>query len=158
VSSLALALSRASFPVLRFLPLVGPILRPVRSGAPVQGFLPSAKRCLLVAGPASVPLTEAPLTGFRRLPRDSASTSRPRSSQRSLVVPRFDPASDSLSLFRFLGLTDSPLPARRPSRGSSKPFAVLRWRAGLLRVDENNQQQLYKELNHSNVLMASVMS
>jgi hypothetical protein len=118
VSSLALALSRASFPVLRFLPLVGPILRTVRSGAPVQGFHPSAKRYLLVAGRCLRAVGSAPLTGFRQLPRDSASTSRPCSSRRSLVVPRFDPASDSLPLFRFLGVSGSPLPVCRPPRGS----------------------------------------
>ena len=69
MSSLALALSRASFPVLRFLPLVGPVLRSVRSGAPVQGFQPSAKRFLLVAGRCLLAVDSAPLTGFRQLPR-----------------------------------------------------------------------------------------
>jgi hypothetical protein len=43
-------------------------------------------------------------------------------------------ASDSLPLFRFLGVSGSPLPVCRPPRGISKPFAALRWRVGLLRA------------------------
>lgn len=79
-----------------------------RARAPVQGFDPSTKRCLLVAGRCLLAVDSAPLTDFRRLPRSSASTSRPCSSRRSPVLPRFDPASGGLPLLRFPPLGSCP--------------------------------------------------
>jgi hypothetical protein len=52
---------------------------------PRSGTCSSQAACLLAVG-------SAPLTDFRRLPRDSASTSRLSSSRRSLASFRFDPA------------------------------------------------------------------
>jgi hypothetical protein len=100
VSSLAPALSRASVPCRGFCPRRDD-LAIVALGLPVQGFDPSTKRCLLVAGHCLLAVDSAPLTDFRRLPRSSASTSRPCSSRRSPVLPRFDPASGGLPLLRF---------------------------------------------------------
>ena len=100
VSSLAHALSRTSIPCRGSCPrrvdlAIGAL------GLPVQGVHPSTKRCLLVAGHCLLVVGSAPLPDFRRLPRSSASTSRLRSSRRSLDLHRCDPARASLPLLRF---------------------------------------------------------
>jgi hypothetical protein len=78
------------------------------SDLPVQGFAPFAKRYLLVAGPCLLAVGSAPLTDFRRLPRCSASTSRPSSSRRSLASCRCYPILGVLPLLRFPPLGSYP--------------------------------------------------
>jgi hypothetical protein len=126
VSSLAHALSRTSIPCRGFCLRRVDLAIVALGRSPVQGVHPSTKRCLLVAGHCLLAVGSAPLPGSRRLPRSSASTSRLRSSRRSLDLPRCDPALASLPLLRFpplgspLSMPGCPGPPMTLSRRSSQ--------------------------------------
>jgi hypothetical protein len=117
------------------------VLRSVRSGAPVQGFHPSAKRYLLVAGHCLLAVDSAPLTGFRQLPRklrvDFEALILAEIARPAPVLPGVGLASPLQASSR---VSSSPLPVCRPILEGSKPFAVLRWRGGLLRVSTGGGQ------------------
>lgn len=91
---------------------------PGASSLPRSGTCSSQASCLLAVG--SVPLTD-----FRRLPRDSASTSRLSSSRRSLASFRCYPVLGSLPLLRLPPLGSYPVPCPPSPFGSSGPPMTL---------------------------------